>query len=392
MAIETPAPPQIERKPSSRAVVERIARDQRRAKPSRPVECDRRLDRPHVMSEEIFRTVLIRERKRADRFNQPFLLFLVGVDGSDAALLPPAVVDALGAVTRDTDVLGWFEEGAALGLIVPEVGAAGVELARHVEGRIRKELALRLDPKTRRQVSLRLHAHLPAADAADAGLASVDPIVASLRREKQSQWRDSLKRALDVGGSATLLLILSPLFLLDRRARQADVAGPGVLPAGAGRRAWKPFTMLKFRTHAREQRQRDPSGVRDASSSSRAASADEPEGKHVSSRSTNDPRITPIGRLAAQDQPRRAAAVLERAARRHVAGRARGRRSRTRSSSTALALPPGARSQARHHRPVAGDRAQPDDVRRDGAPRPSLRQDAARSGPTSRFCSRRPGR
>ncbi len=119
--------------------VARRAAGQRRAQAPRTSGCDRPLHRPHVMSEEIFRSVLLRERRRADRFNQPFLLFLVGVEKQpDAELpaLPPAVVDALGAVTRDTDVLGWFRGQSVLGLIVPEVGSAGVNLARDVEARI----------------------------------------------------------------------------------------------------------------------------------------------------------------------------------------------------------------------------------------------------------------
>ncbi len=181
------------------------------------------------MSEEIFRSVLLRERRRADRFNQPFLLFLVGVDKqADAELpaLPAAVVDALGAVTRDTDVLGWFKGQAVLGLIVPELGASGVDLAREVEARILKELALRLDADARRQISVGLHAHMPATDAAEAGLPSVEPIVTSLRPVEEQSWRELFKRVLDVCGSGALLLILSPLFLVIAALVRLKSPGP----------------------------------------------------------------------------------------------------------------------------------------------------------------------
>jgi exopolysaccharide biosynthesis polyprenyl glycosylphosphotransferase len=249
------------------------------------------------MSEEIFRSVLLRERRRADRFNQPFLLFLVGVEKQpDAELpaLPPAVVDALGAVTRDTDVLGWFRGQSVLGLIVPEVGSAGVNLARDVEARIFKELALRIDADARRQISVGLHAHMPTTDAAEAGLASVEPIVSSLRPADEQSWRELFKRVLDVCGSGALLLILAPLFLAIAALVRLKSPGPVFFrQVRVGRRA-QPFTMLKFRTmHVNNDsaiHQQYVSWFIQSSGKSQAA-----EG--TTFKLANDPRITAIGGL-----------------------------------------------------------------------------------------------
>jgi lipopolysaccharide/colanic/teichoic acid biosynthesis glycosyltransferase len=277
--------------------VARRAAGQRRAQAPRTSGCDRPLHRPHVMSEEIFRSVLLRERRRADRFNQPFLLFLVGVEKQpDAELpaLPPAVVDALGAVTRDTDVLGWFRGQSVLGLIVPEVGSAGVNLARDVEARIFKELALRIDADARRQISVGLHAHMPTTDAAEAGLASVEPIVSSLRPADEQSWRELFKRVLDVCGSGALLLILAPLFLAIAALVRLKSPGPVFFrQVRVGRRA-QPFTMLKFRTmHVNNDsaiHQQYVSWFIQSSGKSQAA-----EG--TTFKLANDPRITAIGGL-----------------------------------------------------------------------------------------------
>ena len=303
MAIETVAEPTVE-SPVNRRLprlsarpVARRAPAARRTRASRPSGCDRRLHQAHVMSEEIFRSVLLRERRRADRFNQPFLLFLVGVDKqADAELpaLPAAVVDALGAVTRDTDVLGWFKGQAVLGLIVPELGASGVDLAREVEARILKELALRLDADARRQISVGLHAHMPATDAAEAGLPSVEPIVSSLRPVEEQSWRELFKRVLDVCGSGALLLILSPLFLVIAALVRLKSPGPVFFrQVRIGRRA-QPFTMLKFRTmHANNDsaiHQQYVSWFIQSSGKTQTADG-------TTFKLANDPRITPVGGL-----------------------------------------------------------------------------------------------
>src|SRR5713101_5295158 len=116
--------------------------------------CDRAEERgrPHVINEELFRTVLIRERKRADRSDQPLVLLLVDVNdglGAESALICEAAIDALTAAKREMDVLGWFERRAVIGVILPEIRAS--DPANTWEGldtRDHRELAKRLDAET----------------------------------------------------------------------------------------------------------------------------------------------------------------------------------------------------------------------------------------------------
>src|SRR2546426_2803364 len=91
--------------------------------------------RPHVFNEELFRGVLSRERKRSDRSNQPVALLLLDMDdglGADSSSIWEAAIAALVAVKRETDILGWFEWRAVIGLIVPEIRAS--DLANTCEG------------------------------------------------------------------------------------------------------------------------------------------------------------------------------------------------------------------------------------------------------------------
>ena len=71
-----------------------------------------------VLSEKLFRDALVRERKRADRFEEAFVLVLISLDRRNAQ--PPRweqLVEALSQSTLDADLIGWFEHGAVLGLI-----------------------------------------------------------------------------------------------------------------------------------------------------------------------------------------------------------------------------------------------------------------------------------
>src|SRR5207247_11020912 len=104
--------------------------------------------RPHVINEELFRRLLIRERKRADRSNQPFVLLLVDMNGglgADSSSIWETVIEALTAANREMDVLGWFELRAVIGLILPEIRVSDLASTREkLDARVRRELVNRL--------------------------------------------------------------------------------------------------------------------------------------------------------------------------------------------------------------------------------------------------------
>ena len=81
-----------------------------------------------LVSQELFEDALMRERKRADRFDQTFVLILMGVNGRGVEWAP--VIDAVSQIALDTDVIGWFEQDAVLGLIRPLTDVAPRETAR----------------------------------------------------------------------------------------------------------------------------------------------------------------------------------------------------------------------------------------------------------------------
>ena len=284
-----------------RSIAERIVADTQRQSHYSDVLPSRELCRTAapIFSEDLFRSVLVRERKRADRSNQALLLALTtlpDVREADAGPLWPAVVDAMDAAKGDTDVLGWFEEQATLGLILPEVGSSPSVLARELHDRIRRELFRRLDAHTASRVSIQLHIHPGHSAPEDEAISTVDPIVDRPFAGDQRRSRyDVAKRAIDTVISLALLALLSPLFLVIAALVKLTSSGPVFFRQERVGQLMKPFMMLKFRTM---QVNTDDAIHHEfvssfIKSSSQAVSA----GQNGLFKIANDPRVTPVGRV-----------------------------------------------------------------------------------------------
>src|SRR4029079_3374938 len=132
--------------------------------------------RRHVRNEEVCRTVLVRERKRADRSNEPFVVMLLTINttaGANTAAPWDAAINGLIAAKRETDVLGWFEHGVTVALVAPDIEGYAPSVARELEQRVRAELANRLDPVSAEKIVLDLHVHGADPD----GLWTVEPLL-----------------------------------------------------------------------------------------------------------------------------------------------------------------------------------------------------------------------
>jgi len=247
------------------------------------------------MNGDVFRTVLVRERKRADRSHQPFLVLLLGQDvnrtltaGWDDA------IDALAAAKRETDVLGWFEPGTTIGLLVPDITAAAFDVARDLEHRVRTELGNRLSTRDASSIALQIHVH-PAQQKAveDDGFWPVEPLLEKAApRETGARIQEAFKRAFDIAGSAILLAILSPIFLMVGALVKLKSPGPVFFKQKRVGEGAAPFEMLKFRS----MHINNDSAIHQQYVTWFITASDEEKKKAQGVfKLTNDPRITPIG-------------------------------------------------------------------------------------------------
>jgi lipopolysaccharide/colanic/teichoic acid biosynthesis glycosyltransferase len=199
-----------------------------------------------ILGESVLKDTLVRERKRADRFGAPFAVLIV--DRTDAAADSNqwvAVVTAIAGVKRDSDAVGWLEEGAVLGLLLPEASRAG-SLA--VLDRLRRELALQIGDSALAAVSMRLYAHGLEAGPDGAPFPPVDLLIEAFAQEEERPWRDAAKRALDIVGSLVMMLLFAPVMIVPMAAVKATSPGPVFLRQVRIGRRGEPFKMLKLRT------------------------------------------------------------------------------------------------------------------------------------------------
>jgi lipopolysaccharide/colanic/teichoic acid biosynthesis glycosyltransferase len=218
--------------------------------------------------------------------------------GADSWSIGEAAIEALAAATRETDVLGWFERRAVIGVILPETRVS--DLANACEGldaRVRRQLADRLGAEAVDKLSIRLHVYPEQKIAGEEGVWQVDPLLYPKRRSRQEQRTiyDAIKRGLDVIGSLTLLLMLSPLLLLIVVLLKLTSRGPVIFRQVRIGQMMKPFTMLKFRTMYSGTDHRVHHEF--VSSFIKASGRVHEPGKNRFFKLTNDPRVTPVGRV-----------------------------------------------------------------------------------------------
>ena len=168
----------------------------------------------------------------------------------------------------------------------------------------------------------------------------------------------ALKRSVDIVGASLGLLLTAPLFALVAWRIKRDSPGPVFFRQTRLGYDMREFTALKFRTMHVDVDQDEHRRYIERTMSADAT----PEGNGLYKLERG--QLGHAGRpLAAQDQPRRAAAADQRAQGRHVARRAAAvprLRDRVLPASPLRAV----QRSGRHHRPLAGDCPGPFDVRR----------------------------
>lgn len=200
-----------------------------------------------VIDEGLFAHLLVRERKRSERSNRPFIL--LSLEAKDR--LDP-VLDALADVTRRTDILGWVKSPTVAGVIFSEIGdSQPMRAMETIRARIYRELGRRLDVQAIADFSLEFRIYPEPSDGdSNSGLGPADPIFhPDLPREERarrlSNW---IKRALDILASVTLLVGLAPLLLVVAAVVWLTCPGQVLFRQIRIGKMGKQFKMLKFRT------------------------------------------------------------------------------------------------------------------------------------------------
>lgn len=255
--------------------------------------------REHVLSEELFRGALVRERKRADRSREPIVLLLLKLDARTITgwlLARAAILGALNAAKGETDVLGWFEQQTTLGLLATHVHSLDQGFASALEAHVRRELTRRVDAETLSRFSIQVHVHQDSTRPAAHSMRPVDPLLEDAKpREGQRLSYDMAKRAVDLCASLALLTILAPLFLVIGALIKLTSSGPIFFRQERVGHRMKPFTILKFRT----MKTNVSHAIHHEFVTSFIKSGEQAQeaGRKGLFKIANDPRVTSVGRI-----------------------------------------------------------------------------------------------
>lgn len=256
-----------------------------------------------VLREDAFRRRIALERKRTERSREPFLLMLLEESGRQSAEEPSRllqrVVAALAPTTRETDAIGWYEDGAAVGVLftgLPEEEklASRTIILNRITTRLREEL-----PDTQfRRIAITFHFFPDEWDAEGPGRSGnpvLYPDLVTPGNRKRALL--SIKRLIDILGGTALLLILFPILLVIALAVKMTSEGPVLFRQFRVGRYGQRFQFLKFRSMYVNN---DASVHKDyvkrliAGTAERVSLDGASEGVY---KLANDSRITPLGKF-----------------------------------------------------------------------------------------------
>jgi len=244
---------------------------------------------PVLLQEGAFLQLLRIERRRTERSGRPFMLVLISGEGFHSAPgveLAQKVVRALSSCTRETDILGWYEEHKALGMILTEIRETSASTVEAVLQKISALLQQSLPPET--YCRLAMIVRLFPNDGEDRIL-----YPDLFKTTAGSKIDGMLKRAIDFLGSLAALILIAPAFLVIAILVKCTSEGPVFFCQTRVGRHGKEFRFYKFRTMSANN---DPHIHREFVSKliTGGAQPDQAGGLY---KMANDPRVTPLGRF-----------------------------------------------------------------------------------------------
>ena len=173
---------------------------------------------------------------------------LLRTNNRDRAL--KALISALSESSRDTDLVGWYGNGPALGVIFTEVGpAADGALVNALSTKVREALYRTLTVSQVNEISLTFH--IFPEDWSDDGPGG--PVNSSLHLSlaqglQQNKVALQVKRMIDIVGSLAALILCLPVLIVIAIAIKATSKGPILFRQTRLGQYGRKFTFLKFRS------------------------------------------------------------------------------------------------------------------------------------------------
>jgi lipopolysaccharide/colanic/teichoic acid biosynthesis glycosyltransferase len=251
----------------------------------------------HLVAETNFLFAVGQERKRSERSGKPFLLILLSgkYAGGRGDSVASKVVSALGVATRDTDMAGWYEDQATIGIIFTEIAEGTSQAVQAILTRVTTALSKHLDPSELDDISITCHLY-PEQTAAQ-GTVDVSVFYPGQTTDHPENRRVELgiKRGIDIIGSLAAILLFSPIYIVVAVLIKCTSKGPVLFRQTRVGQYGKKFTFLKFRSMRANN---DATIHKEFITKFIAGNGEkQPDGEGAVFKLTNDPRVTAIGRF-----------------------------------------------------------------------------------------------
>jgi lipopolysaccharide/colanic/teichoic acid biosynthesis glycosyltransferase len=256
-----------------------------------------------VLKEETFKRMIAVERKRTERSREPFLLMLLeGGNHQSSEKNGKALDNTLSVLPmsiRETDVIGWYTDRTAVGVMF--TGLSCNDKNSILSAIINKMSATLRDQLTTdqfNQISISFHFFPDDWDQDNPGRPSnpsLYPDLLTPTKDRSSLLR--IKQVMDFAGSALMLMLCTPLFLMIAVAIKASSKGPVLFRQQRVGQYGRCFTFLKFRSKRTDN---DHSLHKEYATKLIAGQVEHRPSNGTGEgvyKLTNDPRITRLGKF-----------------------------------------------------------------------------------------------
>lgn len=205
-----------------------------------------------LLDERDFSRALHTEQRRTERSERRFVLALINVETllkTGCSATRQAVVEALAKSIRVTDIAGWYRNGRSIGIVFTEIGDDnGKTVAKALISKFGAALSEVLTIEQINHLSLSFHVFPHDWDTDGHCALSKEVLYADEPGPRKLALR--VKRIVDLLGSATGLVLLSPLFAAVAMCVKLSSKGPVFFRQQRVGQYGERFVFYKFRSMA----------------------------------------------------------------------------------------------------------------------------------------------
>ena len=254
-----------------------------------------------ILPRQLFMKMLCLERMRVERSGRRFVLMLLEpgdiFKGSDQSGSFAKILSALCQSTRETDITGWYGNGTTIGVIFTEIGTTEISIVSLLSSRVTSALQETLGAEQLAQIRLSFQVFPDDCVGQEPGREAFSRLYPDLLHEIEAKKASLMaKRCMDILGSFSALVLVSPLLVLIAAAIKLTSRGPVFFRQKRLGQYGKGFTFLKFRSMYVEADQTIHEAFVKQFISAQSSMREGGKSAEIY-KLTADPRVTPVGRF-----------------------------------------------------------------------------------------------